>query len=235
MDVLSEDVFFDDKKALIDKKSKILKSKITLYLDRSCKRTIDILGSLCGIIALIPIACVVWILNKINKDNGPIFYTKERIGKDGKLFKMYKFRTMVVNADELLYEYLEKDEKIREEYDEYKKIKNDPRITKIGHFLRKTSLDEFPQFINVLKGEMSLVGPRPYLERELPDIGLYYNYIIKSKPGITGLWQISGRSETTFKDRLDLDVEYYKNNNCKEDIKILFKTVEQTVLRRGAV
>lgn len=235
MEVLDESLLENKQNTLVDKKSKILKSKFTLCLDRGCKRTIDILGSLCGIVALIPIICVVWICNKINKDNGPIFYTKERIGKDGKLFKMYKFRTMVVNADELLYEYLNSDEKIREEYTKYKKLRNDPRVTKIGHFLRKTSLDEFPQFINVLKGEMSLVGPRPYLERELPDIGLYYNYIIKSKPGITGLWQVSGRSETTFKDRLDLDVEYYKNNSCKEDVKILFKTVEQTVMRKGAM
>ena len=161
MDVLEDSFFINEKNKLIDKKSKILKSKFTLYLDRGCKRTIDILGSLCGIVALIPIICLVWIFNKVNGDNGPLFYTKERIGKDGKFFKMYKFRTMVVNADELLYEYLKNDEKIREEYAKYKKLKNDPRITKVGNFLRRTSLDEFPQFINVLKGDMSLVRTSP--------------------------------------------------------------------------
>ena len=113
--------------------------------------------------------------------NGPIFYCQYRIGKDGKIFKMYKYRTMIINADKELEKYLVENNQFKEEYSTYKKLKNDPRITKLGNFLRKTSLDEFPQFINVLKGEMSIVGPRPYLLKEKNDIGSYYVHIIKNE------------------------------------------------------
>ena len=129
------------------------------------KRIIDICGALVGIAILIPLTAVVWIVNLVSGDRGPLFYSQERIGRFGKHFKMYKFRSMVVGADEELTRILENDPKLAKEYRKYKKLKDDPRITKIGNFLRKTSLDEFPQFINVLKGEMSLVGPRPYLPR----------------------------------------------------------------------
>ncbi len=150
------------------------------------KRTIDVIGALVGLLILIPLIGIVFILNKLNKeDDGPLFYTQERIGKDGKLFKLYKFRSMVVGADEKLERFLEENEDIREEFYVYRKIKNDPRITKVGKFLRKTSLDEFPQFINVLKGDMSIVGPRPYLPREREQMGKHYYIIIKYKPGIT--------------------------------------------------
>ena len=123
----------------------------------------------------------------MDKDKGPLFFSQDRIGKNGKLFKMYKFRTMVVGADDVLKELLSKDEEARKEYAKNKKLKDDPRVTKIGKFLRSTSLDEFPQFFNVLKGDMSLVGPRPYLPREEDDMGYYYYYITQCKPGITGL------------------------------------------------
>ena len=199
------------------------------------KRAIDILGALCGMILLIPLTIGIWIANKIAKDNGPIFYTQDRIGKDGKIFKMYKYRSMVVGADEKLKKYLEENEEARKEFKEYKKLKNDPRITKIGKFIRKTSLDEFPQFINVLKGEMSLVGPRPYMPREKEDINGFFNYITSCKPGITGLWQTSGRSDTTFTERLTLDMSYYYNNTLKSDIKILYKTVENVIKKEGAI
>lgn len=210
-------------------------SKNIAKSEKILKRIIDIIGSIFGIIALIPLTIGIYIANLICKDNGPVFYTQERIGKNGKLFKMYKYRSMVVGADEKLEKYLEENEEARKEYKEYKKLKDDPRVTKVGKFIRKTSLDEFPQFINVLKGEMSLVGPRPYLEREKEDMNGYYQYIVTCKPGVTGLWQISGRSEVNFNDRIDMDMAYYYNHNLKSDLKILFKTVEKLVKKEGAI
>ena len=190
---------------------------------------------MCGLLALIPLTIGIWIANKISKEDGPIFYTQERIGQNGKIFKMYKYRSMVVGADEKLKQYLEENEEARKEYKEYKKLKNDPRITKIGKFIRKTSLDEFPQFINVLKGDMSLVGPRPYLPREKEEINGFFKYITSCKPGITGLWQTRGRSNTTFTDRLTMDMEYYYNHTLKMDAKLLYKTVENVVKKEGAI
>ena len=204
-------------------------------IERGLKRGMDILGGICGTLMLIPLTIIVWIANKKNKDNGPIFYTQTRIGKDGKLFKMYKYRSMVVGADEILETYLKENEEARKEYKEYKKLKNDPRITKIGKILRKTSLDEFPQFINVLKGDMSLVGPRPYLLREKEEINGFFKYITSCKPGITGLWQTRGRSNTTFTDRLTMDMEYYHNHSLKQDIKLMYKTIKNVVKKEGAI
>lgn len=199
------------------------------------KRIIDIIGAIVGIAILIPLTVAVWIGNRICKDKGPIFYSQERIGKDGKIFKMYKFRSMVVGAEQILEELLEKDAEAREEYSEYKKLKNDPRITKMGNILRKTSLDEFPQFINVLKGDMSLVGPRAYLPEEKADMEQYYETIIASKPGITGLWQVSGRSNTTFEKRLQYDLEYNSKKSISFDVEILFKTVISIAKKEGAM
>lgn len=166
------------------------KKKAKRKIERIVKRIIDIVGGLVGLVFLLPLTIIIYIANLIEKDNGPIFYTQERIGKNGKLFKMYKFRSMVVDADEKLYQYLEENEEAKEEYTKYKKLKYDPRVTKVGAFIRKTSIDEFPQFINVLKGDMSLVGPRPYLPREKEEMKYYYPYIIQDKPGITGFWQV---------------------------------------------
>ena len=142
---------------------------------------------------------------------------------------------MVVGAEQILEELLEKDAEAREEYSEYKKLKNDPRITKMGNILRKTSLDEFPQFINVLKGDMSLVGPRAYLPEEKADMEQYYETIIASKPGITGLWQVSGRSNTTFEKRLQYDLEYNSKKSIYFDVEILFKTVISIAKKEGAM
>lgn len=211
------------------------RSKIILKLEKILKRLLDILGGFCGLIILIPLTIGVWLVNRITKENGPIFYTHERIGQGGKTFKMYKFRSMIVNADEKLEKYLEENEDAREEYKKYKKLKNDPRITKIGKILRKTSLDEFPQFINVLKGDMSLVGPRPYLLREKEEINGFYKYITACKPGITGLWQTKGRNNTTFTDRLTMDMEYYYNHTLTTDIKLIYKTIKSVVKKEGAI
>ena len=205
------------------------------YLTNFIKRIVDVFAGIIGLIILIPLTLVVFIANKIKKDKGPIFYIQERIGKDGKTFKMIKYRTMIVGADEKLEEYLENNEEARKEYNTYKKLKNDPRITKIGDFLRKTSLDEMPQLLNLLIGDMSLVGPRPYLPREKEDMGEYYNIFVKNKPGITGYWQIRGRSDVTFNDRLDMDIKYVKNNSLINDIKILFMTFLFVVKKEGAV
>ena len=236
MDVRSEILYQDsnmENVSLIP--IKLERNRIIVKTEKILKRALDILGGICGTILLIPITIGIWIANKIIGDKGPVFYTQERIGQNGKIFKMYKYRSMVIDADERLEKYLEENEEAREEYREYKKLKNDPRITKIGKFIRKTSLDEFPQFINVLKGEMSLVGPRPYLPREKEDINGFFNYITACKPGITGLWQTRGRSSTTFTDRLTLDMSYYYNHNLKSDIKILYKTVENVVRKEGAI
>ena len=212
-----------------------LPKKSLKKIDKFFKRTIDIIASFFGILALLPLTICIYIANLICKDSGPIFYTQRRIGQNGKIFKMYKYRSMIVGADDKLEKYLAGNEEARKEFNKYKKLKDDPRVTKVGKFIRKTSIDEFPQFINVLKGEMSLVGPRPYLEKEREDMNGYYQYIVTCKPGLTGLWQISGRSDCTFSERIDLDMEYYNNHDLKMDIKIFFKTVVQIVKREGAI
>lgn len=213
----------------------IEKSRAIQYIERIIKRGIDIIGGLVGTLVLVPLTIGIFLANKILKDEGPIFYKQERIGKDGKIFKMYKYRSMVTGADEKLKQYLEENKEAREEYKKYKKLRNDPRITKIGEFIRKTSLDEFPQFINVLKGDMSLVGPRPYLPREKEEINGFFKYIMSCKPGITGLWQVNGRNDVTFVDRLDMDMNYYYNHSLKLDIILLYKTLKKVLKREGAI
>lgn len=210
---------------------KILRKSKTI-MKAIIRRTIDIIFSLIGIILLIPLTIIVFCQNLKNGENGKIFYTQNRIGKNGKIFKMYKFRTMVNNADELLKEML-KDDKIKEEYETYRKLKNDPRVTTFGKFLRSTSLDEFPQFINVLKGDMTIVGPRPYLPEEKERMGTYYKYIIQYKPGITGVYQISAMRNMKFLDRLDMDYKYHYKRNFIMDIKIAIITVLVTLRRKG--
>lgn len=217
------------------KRDILLNNKVVYAVTIVVKRFIDICAGLAGMCVLIPLTIILYIVKIMDKDKGPLFFSQDRIGKDGKLFKMYKFRTMVVGADEKLEKILREDEEARKEYEKNKKLKNDPRITKIGKFLRSTSLDEFPQFINVLKGDMSLVGPRPYLPREEEDMGYYYYYITKCKPGITGLWQVSGRSELCFDERLELDLEYYRDDaSVVSDLELAAKTVVKTLKREGA-
>jgi len=158
-------------------------------------------------------------------DGRPVLFSQERLGKNGRRFKLFKFRTMYHDADEKLKEYLEKNESAREEWNRFMKLKGfDPRVTKIGRFLRKWSLDELPQIFNVLKGEMSLIGPRPYLPREVERMGIYKDVILKVKPGITGLWQVSGRNSLEFQERLKLDEFYVRNWSLWLDFVILLKT-----------
>lgn len=236
---MKEHLTIEKEKELIEvkpsKREILFNNKVVYAITIMTKRFIDICAGVAGMCVLIPLTIILYIVKIVDKDKGPLFFSQDRIGKDGKLFKMYKFRTMVVGADDVLKKMLDEDEKAREEYAKNKKLKNDPRITKIGKFLRSTSLDEFPQFINVLKGDMSLVGPRPYLPREEDDMGYYYYYITKCKPGITGLWQVSGRSEVSFDGRLDLDLEYYREDaGIFSDLGIAAKTVVKTLKKEGA-
>ena len=198
------------------------------------KRTGDILVSLIGLVLLIPITIIIKIAYMCTGDFHSIIFTQDRIGKDGKHFKFYKFRSMVPNADEVLFKKLAEDEKLAEEYAMNKKLKNDPRITKIGRIIRKASIDETPQFINIFLGDMSLIGNRPYLPREKKDMGDHYEDIIKTKPGLTGYWQVSGRSDLSFKKRLELETYYSKHAGFKLDAKIFFKTFKVVICGKGA-
>ena len=208
-----------------------LSRQVTLFF----KRIIDIIGAIVGIIILIPLTAVVWIVNKLNKEDGPLFYSQERIGKDGKHFKMYKFRSMVVDAEEKLEILLKENEDLRKEFEETRKLKNDPRITKIGKFLRKTSLDEFPQFVNVLKGEMSIVGPRAVIDGEIEKFGEHKKEVLSVKPGVTGYWAANGRSDTSYEERVELETYYANNMSIPLDVTILAKTVVSVVKKEGAV
>lgn len=198
------------------------------------KRLFDIICGLLGIILLIPVTIIVKIVSMCNKDFASIFFSQNRIGKNGKEFKLYKFRSMVPNADEILFKTLEIDKVAAEEYKKNKKFKNDPRITKVGRVMRKLSIDELPQLINVLKGDMSMIGNGPYLPREKDDMGGYYKDIIKTKPGLTGYWQVNGRSDTTFNERLKLESFYSNHNSLVLDIKIFFKTFQVVLFGKGA-
>ena len=214
------------------------KNRIQYYTYLFVKRVFDIVGSVLGIVVLIPVTLVIATTKAILKENdGPLFYEQLRVGKNGKVFRMYKFRTMCIDADEKLRVYLleHKDEENALYYKKYKKLKDDPRVTKFGRFLRKTSIDELPQVINVLKGDMSLVEPRPYLPREKEDMGEYYDCIIQTRPGVTGYWQIAGRNDVTFEDRLRMDYEYNKKKSLKTDLKLLAKTVLKVVKKEGAI
>mgnify|MGYP004497436749 CR=1 FL=1 len=215
--------------------AKIAKRTVRNFISSTIKRIIDIFAGLIGTILLIPIVVIVAIMNKINHEEGPMFYDQLRIGQNGKIFKLYKFRSMVVGADKALEEYLKTHPKEAEEYRINKKLKNDPRITKTGRFLRKTSLDEWPQFVAVLFAKMSLVGPRPYLPGEKEDMKEYYEHIIKVRPGLTGPWQVAGRNNLTFEDRLKLDEEYVSRCGNKRDFIIVMKTFKKVLGKEGAI
>ena len=209
-------------------------SKYKRYRYKIIKRLFDIICSIIGLIFLIPITWIVKICYVLTGDFKPIFYAQRRIGKNGKIFYLYKFRSMVPDADKVLKELLENDKEAAREYKLNKKLENDPRVTKFGKIIRKLSIDEIPQFVNVFKGEMSLIGNRPYLPREKEDMGDYYNDIVKTKPGLTGYWQVELRSEGTFEDRLKLEKYYSNHAGLKMDIKIFFKTFKVVLFSKGA-
>lgn len=201
--------------------------------DQSIKRLIDIILVLFSSIFLMIIFSVLVILIKLDS-KGPVLFSHKRIGQNGKIIKVWKFRTMVVNAEEELENYLIKHPSLRKEWEETQKLKDDPRITRVGSFLRKSSLDELPQVINVLKGEMSFVGPRPIVEDEVNFYGDVFELYKKVKPGITGLWQVSGRSNTTYTERVELDEYYIRHWSFWLDIYILIRTVYTIVKGKGA-
>ena len=207
------------------------KSKRYFYL--SLKRLFDIILSSILLLLIWPLFVLVAILIKIDS-KGPVFLDQKRLGKDGKLFKIYKFRSMVDHAEDVLEEMMENDPKIRLEYETNKKLENDPRVTRIGKFIRKTSIDELPQILSICHGDMSFVGPRPYLISEIKELGSYYNQIVKMALGLTGLWQVSGRSDCAFEDRLKLDYKYYYNRGLKKDFEIVLKTFKVVLKGKGA-
>ncbi len=202
---------------------------------RFVKRLVDIIGGLVGIVILIPMSLIIWMVEVLKKENdGPLFYKQVRVGKNGKSFKVYKYRSMCVNADEKLKEYLKENDKARKEFKKYHKLKCDPRITKVGKVLRATSLDEFPQLINVLKGDMSLVGPRPVTDEEVEAYGNLKQKFLSVKPGLTGYWQVNGRSNTEYDDRVKMELYYVDNASLILDLKILLKTLIVVIKKEGA-
>lgn len=194
------------------------------------RRTIDIIGSIFGLFLLSPVFLLLAVAVKVDSE-GPILFSHARLGQGGKFIKVYKFRTMVSNAEEVL-KNLPEDKK--KEFEKNFKLADDPRITKLGKFLRETSLDELPQLINVLKGDMTAVGPRPIVPNELKKYGKYGTKLLTVKPGLTGSWQVSGRSDTTYYERIQLDMDYIDNRTNLMDIKIAFKTVAVVFKRDGA-
>ena len=209
-----------------------VQQNLAKWSSRIIKRCFDIFGSICIILMLSPLLLYIYMI--VKNDGGPAIYGHERVGINGKTFKCLKFRSMVVNSKDVLDELLKNDPIAKEEWDATFKLKNDPRITKIGAFLRKTSLDELPQLFNVLKGEMSLVGPRPIINAELERYNDQVDYYLLSKPGMTGLWQVSGRSDVDYDTRVYLDAWYVKNWSMWNDIAILLKTVTVVLKKDGA-
>ena len=212
------------------KLSENCKYKIPLW-----KQVFDKVFSFTACVFFFPVALAIALAIKI-EDGGPVFYLHERVGLGGKLFKLIKFRTMCPNADRLLEEILRDNPHLRSEWERNFKLKDDPRVTRVGRFLRKTSLDELPQFINVLKGDMSVVGPRPVVPEELEK---YYGdkaeYYISVKPGITGYWQVEARSDVCdYRERVEMDVWYVKNMSFWLDMKIIAKTVWVMLTGKGA-
>lgn len=202
-------------------------------LNRVLKTIVDYTATICGgALLFLPMLYVAYMIKKDSP--GDAMYNAERIGKDGKLFKCYKFRSMYINGDEILEKYLEENPDKKIEWETYHKLDDDPRVTPIGKFIRKTSIDELPQLLNVLEGSMSLVGPRPYLPREAKEMGEALKTIVLVKPGITGHWQVNGRSNVDFINRLKMDCWYVRNRTFWMDIMLLFKTVGVVLNKKGA-
>ncbi len=197
------------------------------------KRMIDLCVTVVGGVLALPLFLVLTLLVYL-ESGGSVFYSDMRMGRDGKMFPCIKFRTMVTEAEDLLQRILEEDEVSREEYSRYHKLRDDPRVTRVGRLLRKTSLDELPQIWNVIKGEMSLVGPRPYLTRESKEIGMAQSEILRVRPGITGPWQVAGRNQTSFQTRVEMDAYYVHDWSVWLDLVLLARTVKIVLKSRGA-
>lgn len=197
------------------------------------KRAFDLVVAGGALVALSPVIGAAALAIRL-QDNGPAFYGQQRIGRDGKPFKCLKLRTMVVDADAALQAHLEADPQAAREWAETRKLKRDPRITRLGQFLRKSSLDELPQLINIVRGEMSIVGPRPVVADELDYYGPDRRHYLAARPGLTGLWQISGRNDVSYESRVRLDVSYVQNWSLRSDIAIVGRTIPAVLRVRGS-
>ena len=198
------------------------------------KRFFDILVGIIGIMFMVPLVGIVKLAFLCSGDFKSIFFKQKRLGKDGKVIYIYKFRTMVSNAEEILQKWLEEDEQRKKEYYETRKIENDPRITKLGKFLRETSLDEFPQFVNIFKGDMSFIGPRPVVVDEVENYGKNKSKFLSVRPGLTGYWAANGRSNTTYKQRIKMELFYVDHCSCKLDMNIVLATIKSVLKKEGA-
>jgi len=210
-----------------------LRNNLAMRRNKIYKRIFDLVCTICGGLLILPIIAVVALLVAID-NKGNVIFAHRRIGKDGKEFPCYKFQSMVPNAQEILQDYLAKNPAARKEWEESFKLTNDPRVTKLGGFLRKTSLDELPQLWNVIKGDMSLVGPRPIVKKEIERYGEYFREYAMVLPGITGMWQASGRSDTTYEERVEMDTWYVRNWSVWLDIMYLAKTFTAVIFGKGA-
>lgn len=216
----------------IQQEKQVVQAKKSDILYRFVKRTFDIIMSGLSLIILSPVFLVIALLIKIDS-KGKVFYKHKRIGKNGEYIYLYKFRSMYSDSKERLEELL-KDPEIRKEWEENYKLDNDPRITKMGDFLRKTSLDELPQLLNILNGDMSIVGPRPVIEDELEKYGSNKQKFLSVIPGLTGWWACNGRSCTSYEDRMKLELYYVDNRSIILDLKVIFKTFISVIKRDGA-
>ncbi|MEK4870705.1 sugar transferase [Niallia sp. FSL W8-1348] len=211
--------FYKDQSLYLEKKKNVSVNTARSYL--VMKRAIDIIGSFCGLVVLSLLFVIIALLIKLEDPKGKVFFKQLRVGKDGKEFYMYKFRSMASDAEERLKELLALNEVSGAMF----KMKDDPRVTKIGKFIRKTSVDELPQLFNVLRGDMSLVGPRPPLPREVAEYSAHDKQRLLVTPGCTGLWQVSGRSNVGFEEMVELDLQYIKDRSLLFDTKIILKTI----------
>ncbi|WP_373841742.1 sugar transferase [Limosilactobacillus sp.] len=200
------------------------------YAYRTIKRLFDIIAALIAIVILSPVFLIVAICIKVDDPTGPVFYSQIRVGKDGRHFRMFKFRSMVTNADELLEKLRAKNEVNGAMF----KMKNDPRITRVGRVIRKYSLDELPQLVNVIGGSMSIVGPRPPLVSEVAEYTDYDKQRLMVKPGATGMWQVGGRNDVDFAEMVELDLTYIQERSIWLDLKIMFETVKIMIKPNGA-
>lgn len=207
-----------------------VKTKISKKVYIKIKRVIDVILASVALILLSPLFAIIAIAIKIDS-KGPVFFAHKRIGKNGKIIKLYKFRSMVINAEELIKSFTP--EQMRE-YKENYKLTNDPRITKVGKFLRKTSLDELPQLINIINGDLSIIGPRPVVADELEKYGVNKDKFLSVTPGLTGYWAANGRSNTAYEQRMEMELYYIDNLSLKMDIKVFFKTILSVLKKEGA-
>lgn len=227
MSIQNDNAIIRDGRITLSQEKNIMKKQTYV----ATKRVIDVVLSIVGLILLSPVFLLIGLIIKLDS-KGPVFFAHTRIGKNGKLIKIYKFRTMQQNAEEMIKNFTPEQLK---EYRKNYKLKHDPRVTKLGKFLRKTSLDELPQIVNIIKGDLSIIGPRPVVEEELELYEENKEKFLSITPGLTGYWQANGRSSTTYEERMKMELYYVDNCSFSMDVKIFFKTIVSVFKREGAV